>query len=151
MKRTSTHSKTSLFLMEMIFALLFLALSSTACIRIFAVAKANHIQAQEWRHIQMLTTSVGEILEGSDGNAQNFLTLLPEGSIQDNILTWYYDNFWKSTSASQADYEMELELTQEVFFKQGTLSFYRCADHTQIYTINLCFPDAADSDEEAIS
>ena len=63
MKKISAHSKTSLFLMEMIFVLLFLALSSAACIRIFAAAKNNHIQAQEWRHIQTLTTSVGEILE----------------------------------------------------------------------------------------
>lgn len=47
MKKISAHSKTSLFLMEMIFVLLFLALSSAACIRIFAAAKKNHIQAQE--------------------------------------------------------------------------------------------------------
>lgn len=39
MKKISAHSKTSLFLMEMIFVLLFLALSSAACIRIFAAAK----------------------------------------------------------------------------------------------------------------
>ena len=70
MKKISAHSKTSLFLMEMIFVLLFLALSSAACIRIFAAAKNNHIQAQEWRHIQTLTTSVGEILEDSDGTAK---------------------------------------------------------------------------------
>ena len=47
MKKISAHSKTSLFLMEMIFVLLFLALSSAACIRIFAAAKNNHIQAHE--------------------------------------------------------------------------------------------------------
>lgn len=46
MKKISAHSKTSLFLMEMIFVLLFLALSSAACIRIFAAAKKNHIQAR---------------------------------------------------------------------------------------------------------
>ena len=71
MKKISAHSKTSLFLMEMIFVLLFLALSSAACIRIFAAAKNNHIQAQEWRHIQTLTTSVGEILEDSDETANS--------------------------------------------------------------------------------
>lgn len=41
MKKISAHSKTSLFLMEMIFVLLFLALSSAACIRIFATAKKS--------------------------------------------------------------------------------------------------------------
>ena len=42
MKKISAHSKTSLFLMEMIFVLLFLALSSAACIRIFAAAKKSY-------------------------------------------------------------------------------------------------------------
>lgn len=82
MKKISAHSKTSLFLMEMIFVLLFLALSSAACIRIFAAAKNNHIQAQEWRHIQTLTTSVGEILEDSDGTAKSFVSLFPDGQIR---------------------------------------------------------------------
>ena len=91
MKKISAHSKTSLFLMEMIFVLLFLALSSAACIRLFAAAKKNHIRAQEWRHIQTLTTSVGEILEDSDGTAKSFVSLFPDGQIQDNLIEWYYD------------------------------------------------------------
>lgn len=73
MKKISAHSKTSLFLMEMIFVLLFLALSSAACIRIFAAAKNNHIQAQEWRHIQTLTTSVGEMTEPQKALSHCFL------------------------------------------------------------------------------
>ena len=87
MKKISAHSKTSLFLMEMIFVLLFLALSSAACIRIFAAAKNNHIQAQEWRHIQTLTTSVGEILEDSDGTAKSFVSLFPDRQIQAHSFT----------------------------------------------------------------
>ena len=104
MKKISAHSKTSLFLMEMIFVLLFLALSSAACIRIFAAAKNNHIQAQEWRHIQTLTTSVGEILEDSDGTAKSFVSLFPDGQIQDNLIEWYYDSSWQLCSDSQASY-----------------------------------------------
>lgn len=150
MKKTASHSKTGLFLMEMIFALLFLALSSTACIRIFAAAKMNHTQAQEWRQIQMLTTSVGEILEGSDGTAESFVSLLPEGNIQSNTIEWYYDKSWESCSASQASYEMELTLNEDTFSRQGTLTFYRFPDHVQIYTIDLAFP-VVNTSEEAIS
>ena len=150
MKKTASHSKTGLFLMEMIFALLFLALSSTACIRIFAAAKMNHTQAQEWRQLQMLTTSVGEIMEGSDGTAESFVSLLPEGNIQSNTIEWYYDKSWESCSASQASYEMELTLNEETLSRQGTLTFYRCPDHVQIYTIDLVFP-VVNTSEEAIS
>ena len=123
MKKISAHSKTSLFLMEMIFVLLFLALSSAACIRIFAAAKKNHIQAQEWRHIQTLTTSVGEILEDSDGTAKSFVSLFPDGQIQDN--------------------HSELQT--------GTLTFYHATNDIQIYTIDLVFPIIENSDKEASS
>lgn len=53
MKKISAHSKTSLFLMEID---LCSAFSGTfqRCLYpySFAAAKNNHIQAQEWRHIQ---------------------------------------------------------------------------------------------------
>lgn len=149
MKKISAHSKTSLFLMEMIFVLLFLALSSAACIRIFAAAKADHIQAQEWRHIQTLTTSVGEILEGSDGTAESFVSLLPDGQIQDNLLEWYYDSSWKLCSDSQASYKMELALNETETSRHGTLTFYRCANDVQIYAIDLVSPVIEVSDKEA--
>ena len=58
MKESRHNSGTSLFLMEMILALLFLSLSSAACIQIFAAARKNRLQAEQWNQIQALTTSV---------------------------------------------------------------------------------------------
>ena len=52
MKPIQSHSKNSLFLMEMIFVLLFLALSSAACVRIFAAAAGNHVSLR--RHFRCL-------------------------------------------------------------------------------------------------
>ena len=64
MKKITTHSKSSLFLMEMILSILILALTCTACIRIFAAAKTQRKEARELNHIQELVTSAGETLEG---------------------------------------------------------------------------------------
>ena len=72
MKQIQSHSKNSLFLMEMIFVLLFLSLSSAACVRIFAAAEENHVQTVENRQIQAHTVSVSEIMEGSDGRCRQF-------------------------------------------------------------------------------
>lgn len=143
MKKISAHSKTSLFLMEMIFVLLFLALSSAACIRLFAAAKKNHIQT--------LTTSVGEILEDSDGTAKSFVSLFPDGQIQDNLIEWYYDSSWQLCSDSQASYKMELTLHETANPRQGTLTFYHATNDIQIYTIDLVFPIIENSDKEASS
>ena len=87
MKESRHNSGTSLFLMEMILALLFLSLSSAACIQIFAAARKNRLQAEQWNQIQALTTSVGEILEGTDGTDEQFLSLLPGGFLSGSFPT----------------------------------------------------------------
>ena len=88
MKKSQHNSSTSLFLMEMILTLLFLSLCSAACIQIFAAARKNRIQAEQWNQIQALTTSVGEALEGSNGSPKQLLALLPDGTQTDNSLIW---------------------------------------------------------------
>lgn len=80
MKNLQTHSRSSLFLMEMILAVLILALTSTACVQIFAAARMQRQKAREFNHIQELTTSIGEILEGWDGDFSSFVKLLPPAS-----------------------------------------------------------------------
>ena len=65
MKKLITHSKSSLFLIEMILSILILALTCTVCVRIFAAAKTQREEARELNHIQELVTSAGETLEGS--------------------------------------------------------------------------------------
>ena len=77
MKNLQTHSRSSLFLMEIILAVLIFAFTSTACVQIFAASRIQRQKARELNHIQELTTSVGEILEGWDGEFSSFVKLLP--------------------------------------------------------------------------
>ena len=93
MKKISAHSKTSLFLMEMIFVLLFLALSSAACIRIFAAAKNNHIQAQEWRQdnlIEWYYDSSWQLCSDSQASYKMELTLHETANPRQGTLTFYH-------------------------------------------------------------
>lgn len=164
MKKLNTHSRNSLFLMEMIFVLLFLSLSCTACIRIFALARENHINAQEWRHIQILTTTIGELMEGSDGTPDTYLSSLPGGTVNEETngnssvssLSWYYDSGWRNCSGSHASYEMLLDFSSTKYLRQGTLRFFRLAqdssehNRTQIYTIDFSFPICITA-QEAVS
>ena len=72
MQKSTAHSKSSLFLMEMILSILILALTCTACVRIFAAAKTQRQEARELNHIQELATCAGETLEGWDGEPSSF-------------------------------------------------------------------------------
>ena len=72
MKQIHSHSKNSLFLMEMIFVLLFLSLSSAACIRIFAAAEENHVHTVENRQIQAHTVSRWATITTASSAVQGF-------------------------------------------------------------------------------
>ena len=139
MKKSRHNSGTSLFLMEMILALLFLSLSSAACIQIFAAARNNRLQAEQWNQIQALTTSVGEVLEGTDGTDEQILSLLPGGIQKDTGMVWYYDRNWQSCSSGEAACEMILE-TDISSEKSGELSFQQLSNGNELYRITLRFP-----------
>ena len=143
MKQIHSHSKNSLFLMEMIFVLLFLSLSSAACIRIFAAAEENHVHTVENRQIQAHTVSVCEIMEGSDGNADSFVKYLPGGISDSSSVNWYYDRSWNICDKQNASYRMFLELSPSRYEKAGMLFFYRMdADHALLHSTELFHPSS---------
>ena len=152
MKKYTTHSKTGLFLMEMILVLLFLSLSCAACIRILAAARENRIRTEEWIHIQALTTSAGEIMEGTDGSDQSFLSAFPGGTSRDQVLTWYYDSGWEPCTEKEAARKMELTLASTALEKKGTLSFSRMyGTDRDIYSVDLAFPVTSTDRREGTS
>ena len=147
MKKLQHNSGSSLFLMEMIMVLLFLALSCAACVQIFAAARTNRIRAEQLNQIQTLTTSVGEVLEGTDGSADEILSLIPDGVEEKPGISWYYDTIWQTCSRSSAAYVMTFTPDASSLEKSGTLTFRRTSDNTELYQISLSFP-ADDSGKE---
>ena len=140
MKKSQHNSGSSLFLMEMIMVLLFLALSSTACVHIFAAARTNRFKAEQLNRIQALTTSVGEVLEGTDGSADEILSLIPDGVKEESDINWYYDSTWQTCSRDSAAYVMMFTPDASSREKAGTLTFRRTSDNTELYQISLRFP-----------
>lgn len=139
MHKIAAHSKSSLFLMEMLLSLLILALACTACVRLFAAARLQRQMAREYNHIQELIISAGELLEGWDGQSDSFALLLPYGEKEGDVLVCCYDQNWQNCSLEAAAYRMELLPTLLETEKQAQLTFYN-ASGTELYGITLRFP-----------
>lgn len=137
MKQLSYHSKSGLFLMEMIFALLILSISSSICIQIFAAASLSREQAREYNHIREWNVTVGEFLEGSNGTAAEFLTFFPDGVLEDDTIRYYFNHDWKTADAS-ARYCVELSFVPDTRKKQVTYSCYK--EKELFYQQELSFP-----------
>lgn len=140
--QASPHNKNSLFLIEMILSLLFLALICSACVQIFMAARTSRRQAREWNHIQELTTTIGELLEGSDGSPENIRELLQNTlsvTAADDGIFLYFDKNWNPASPSEASYTAALILTQTPGEKGGILTFSDYSEK-ELYSIPLRFP-----------
>lgn len=149
MQKLTTHSKSSLFLMEMILSLLILALTCTACVRIFAVAKSQRIKARELNHIQELTTSAGEVLEGCDGQVSSFSAIFGDpGNTTDKLLQYYYDNNWNTCTESSAKYTMNIQLNTSETEKTADIAFYD-AQQNCLYQLSTAFPDDSRKDDRS--
>ena len=143
MKKITTHSKSGLFLMEMIFVLLFLGLTCGVCVRLFAASYMARVHAREDSHIQELITSAGEILEGTDGTVQNFLALMPDGVADHDSICYYFDKQWRNTSREAAVYKMMVVCSASANVKEVQITFVKlrnASEETSLYTQTIRFP-----------
>lgn len=142
MQKLQTHSKSSLFLMEMILAVLILVLAGTACVQVFAAARMQRQKARELNHIQELTTSIGEVLEGWDGNLSSFVKILPPASGSSETswkLEYFYDNNWNTCEKASCTYTMTVQLEVSDAEKKADLCFSN-ANGDSLYQLSIAFP-----------
>lgn len=134
-KRIHSRSKSSLFLMEMILSLLFFALACSVCIQIsFLSFRARH-EARLLNHMQELTITTGEVLEGWEGTAADYCLLLKEVGLLPEILPvqhyegegspsacirLYFDRSFAPCEAEGALWELQLTLFRESYEKSLT-------------------------------
>lgn len=139
MQYKKTHSKNSLFLIEMLFSLLILSIACAACIRIFAAAGISRQKARELNDIQELLISAGEMTEGWDGDLASAEALLPGGNFSDGLGTYYYDDKWNICGEQNASYRMELSLSASQQKKTAGLCFFSKSGEV-LYQTELSFP-----------
>ena len=143
MQKITTHSKSGLFLMEMIFVLLFLGLTCGVCVRLFAASYTARVKAREDSHIQELITNAGEILEGTDGTVQSFLNLMPDGVADQDRICYYFDKQWKNTAEENAVYKMEVVFSASDTVKEVQITFAKLQganEENSLYTQTIRFP-----------
>lgn len=85
------HSKSSLFLMELIIALLFFSISSTVCIRLFVKAHSLSAQTVDQNHAVNYAQNMAEIFTGCEGDLQAMQTILSGSQLSQDGSSLYLD------------------------------------------------------------
>lgn len=106
------HSKAALFLMELILALLFFALASTVCLRLFTKAHALSKQTVNENHAVIHTQNLAEAFLATEGNMKEIKALFPNADMNesDNVLMLFFDKNWNVCSLSEANFHASLTL-----------------------------------------
>lgn len=112
----SSSNRSSLFLLEIIIAILFFSMVSAVCLRAFAKSHTLSQQASDMNSSISNMENVAELLRSvnpgdltnSDSISETLQTIYPELSMQDNTWDIYFDSDWKSCSAAEAAYEITI-------------------------------------------
>lgn len=119
------HSKSSLFLMELIIAILFFSLASTVCIQLFAKAHILSKQTVEENHALIQAQNLAELFLAADEDLDLIMETATDGVLQDKQdkttdraessvgrqLACYYDGEWNPTDSAHARYEARIEIS----------------------------------------
>lgn len=131
--------RSSLFLLELIIAILFFCLASAVCVRFFV---RSHVMEQETTELNFAvdqTVSVAEILR----SGQDVLACLKEqyptivSDDDGKYHTIYFDQEWKPCREDEAVYFLSLLYEEEDGIVTGNISVYAHRKKEPLYTLEV--------------
>lgn len=114
--------RSSLFLMELIIAILFFSLAATVCVRFFVKSYTLEQESQKLNHAVNAATSIAEIFRNQDHSFSLLAEEYPHGESKDPSYLIYYDNTWKLCNSANAAYTVVLQTTETDTFIIGDIT-----------------------------
>ena len=121
MKYQRHNNTSSLFLLELILAVLFFSVASALCIQIFTKA---HLMSQDARELNFAVSEVSSMAEQ-----------MPDDSLQDAAA--YYDSSYASCEKADAVYVLTVHYEPEDTLLKAHISMDTVADNRNIYTLDV--------------
>lgn len=145
MKYQRHNNTSSLFLLELILAVLFFSVASALCIQIFTKA---HLMSQDARDLNFAVNEVSSMAEqisagtlhpdtaaSSDDTASDPSTQISNDAWQDDRA--YYDSSYASCEKADAVYVLTVHYEPEDTLLKAHISMDTIADNRNIYTLDV--------------
>lgn len=132
------HSKSSLFLMELIIALLFFSLASTVCIRLFV---KSHTLNQDTTNLSYAVTqsqNLAEAFLGLEGDMHKLQELF-YGSVLDDsgrLLTIYEDTYCSTLYLTESDVDTSASM-EGIISADISVYYGNTANGEPIYSLHI--------------
>lgn len=125
------NSKSGLFLMELMLAILFFAISAAICLQMFAFASLTATRAENLSYATLAARSTAECYQATDGDLNQIAQLLG-GTATADTLEIGYDTQWQS-SQTEIQYQLTLISTEN----QGEITVTEIGADAPIYTLSV--------------
>ncbi len=110
------RSKLSLFLMELIVAILFFSLSAAVCVRLFTNAHLMAERTENLSNAVIWSQNLSESFTAKEGNLAKIADLYPDSYFSEDTLILFFNDNWEEVdkSLSQASYEVVLKVRKDL-------------------------------------
>lgn len=117
MKRKPTANPSSLFLLELIFAILFFSITSAVCVQVFVKSHILNQEAQILTLASQKTRDAAELLVSTDSLSDSFSILkdsYPDCCTeQEDTVTIFYNEDFLPCSAHTSVYQLTIEIQEK--------------------------------------
>ena len=117
--------RSSLFLLELIIAIMFFILASTVCVRLFVKSHTLENKSTEQNHAINSAVSIAEVFRNQSDPVLFLQNQFPLGSKNTSDFSIYYDNDWLPCSSSESQYISRIHIEYEGNFSIGHINIYK--------------------------
>ena len=143
MRLQNGRSKSSLFLLELIIAILFFSVASALCVQLFVKSHQMSVKSSDLNHAVLVAQSAADVYKAAGSDPAETARLL--GGLAETsggTVTVYYDGGWQPTDrAESAVYRLQMNFsTQEDGIMCASIVVTALADvqGSPIFTLETC-------------
>lgn len=145
------NARSSLFLIELMIAVLFFSLGSAVCIQVFVKAHTVNEDARRLSFASLQASSVASALKYTDGSLDSLKEYFPMIAEEEDGLAIYYDKKFKECNEETSFFT--LHISREAADRQVNAQIQITAPDRKepVYTLRLRYPAVSEeaSDKEA--
>ena len=134
------HSKSGLFLMEILINILFFSILITFCMQIFAKAHRLSDDTQKLHQAVTICSSIAQICQSTDSSEAAGLLLFsqyPDAINNNNCIEIFFDDNFLPCSYSNSLYKASVVI-QDNAIEQSQVIFTESDSSDSIYTLSFC-------------
>ena len=131
-------SGASLFLLEMLVAIVFFAISSAICVSLFVQARLMSQDSEDCTQALRLAQSAAECYKAGSGKLSSLENLFPQGAVEEAGFVAYFDDQWQPCDQQSARYRLCFSSEEKEKIQEGTVAVERLVRPVELMRLEVC-------------